>query len=177
MRTHTSPVQSRCYAMVGAGTLKPPFRRVAVGRVFRNEATDATHDAVFTQVEGFVVDRDITVAHLVGAIRTMLGALLRRDDVEVRLRPSYFPFVEPGFEVDVRLTQAPADSRLSRWMELMGCGLIHPRVLATGSPSLATWQGFAFGMGLERLAMMRHGIGDVRVFNGADLRVLRQFGS
>lgn len=175
LRTHTSSVQSRTYAEVGAGTLAPPFRRVAVGRVFRNDAIDATHDVTFTQVEGFVVDHDITVAHMVGAIRTMLTALLKRDDVEVRLRPSYFPFVEPGFEVDVRLSKEPAGSRLARWMELLGCGLIHPKVLENGSPTLSSWTGFAFGMGLERLAMVRHQITDIRVFNGADLRALRQF--
>jgi phenylalanyl-tRNA synthetase alpha chain len=175
LRTHTSNVQSRTYGEVGAGTLAPPFRRVAVGRVFRNDAIDATHDVTFTQVEGFVVDQGITVAHMIGAIRTMLTALLQRDDVEVRLRPSYFPFVEPGFEVDVRLSKEPAGSRLARWMELLGCGLIHPKVLEAGSPTLATWQGFAFGMGLERLAMVRHAITDIRVFNGADLRSLRQF--
>jgi phenylalanyl-tRNA synthetase alpha chain len=175
LRTHTSSVQSRTYAEVGAGTLAPPFRRVAVGRVFRNDAIDATHDVTFTQVEGFVVDHDITVAHMVGAIRTMLTALLKRDDVEVRLRPSYFPFVEPGFEVDVRLSKEPAGSRLARWMELLGCGLIHPKVLEHGSSTLSGWTGFAFGMGLERLAMVRHQISDIRVFNGADLRALRQF--
>jgi len=175
LRTQTSSVQSRTYAEVGAGTLVPPFRRVAVGRVFRNDAIDATHDVTFTQVEGFVVDRGITVAHLVGAIRTMLAAVLRRDDVEVRMRPSYFPFVEPGFEVDIRLSKEPAGSRLARWMELLGCGMIHPKVLAAGSPTLAGWSGFAFGMGLERLAMVRHQITDIRVFNGADLRALRQF--
>lgn len=175
LRTHTSSVQSRTYAEVGAGVLKPPFRRVAVGRVFRNDAIDATHDVTFTQVEGFVVDHGITVAHMVGAIRTMLTALLKRDDVEVRLRPSYFPFVEPGFEVDVRLGREPAGSRLARWMELLGCGMIHPKVLEAGSPTLAGWTGFAFGMGLERLAMVRHQITDIRVFNGADLRALRQF--
>ena len=175
LRTQTSSVQSRTYAEVGAGLLTPPFRRVAVGRVFRNDAIDATHDVTFTQVEGFVVDRGITVAHLVGAIRTMLGAVLKRDDVEVRMRPSYFPFVEPGFEVDIRLAKEPEGSRLARWMELLGCGMIHPKVLEAGSPSLAGWTGFAFGMGLERLAMVRHQITDIRVFNGADLRALRQF--
>jgi phenylalanyl-tRNA synthetase alpha chain len=175
LRTQTSSVQSRSYAEVGAGLLKPPFRRVAVGRVFRNDAIDATHDVTFTQVEGFVVDHDITVAHMIGAIRTMLTALLKRDDVEVRMRPSYFPFVEPGFEVDIRLAKEPAGSRLARWMELLGCGLIHPKVLEAGSPGLSSWTGFAFGLGLERLAMVRHQITDIRVFNGADLRALRQF--
>ncbi len=177
LRTHTSSVQSRTYQQVGLGKLTPPFRRVVVGKVFRYEAVDATHDNTFTQVEGFVVDRDITVAHLIGTIRTMLTAVLRRDDVEVRLRPSFFPFVEPGFEVDVRLTSAEPGSRFSRWVELLGCGMIHPRVLEAGGIDPAQWQGFAFGLGLERLAMIRHGIADIRVFNGADLRSLEQFGA
>ena len=173
LRTHTSSVQSRTYQRVGDQTLAPPFRRVVVGKVFRYEAMDATHDNTFNQVEGFIVDRDITVAHMVGTIRTMLGAVLQRDDVEVRLRPSFFPFVEPGFEVDVRSTSA--GGRMAKWMELMGCGMIHPAVLEAGGIDPAQWQGFAFGMGLERLTMIRHGIVDIRVFNGADLRNLHQF--
>jgi phenylalanyl-tRNA synthetase alpha chain len=177
LRTHTSAVQSRTYRMVGEGLLKPPFRRVVVGKVFRYEAVDATHDNTFTQVEGFLVDREITVAHLVGTIRTMLGAVLKRDDVEVRLRPSFFPFVEPGFEVDVRSTRAEPGSRFSRWVELLGCGMIHPRVLELGGIDPQQWQGFAFGLGLERLTMIRHNIMDIRVFNGADLRALHQFGA
>lgn len=175
LRTHTSSVQSRTYQRVGDGSLTPPFRRVVVGKVFRYEAVDATHDNTFTQVEGFIVDRDITIAHMVGTIRTMLTAVLKRDDVEVRLRPSFFPFVEPGFEVDVRAPSA--GGRLAQWMELMGCGMIHPAVLEAGGIDPAQWQGFAFGLGLERLTMMRHGIADIRVFNGADLRSLHQFGA
>jgi len=171
LRTHTSAVQSRTYL-----SQQPPLRRVVVGRVFRYEAVDATHDNTFTQVEGFLVDRDITVAHLVGTLRTMLSAALQRDDIEVRLRPSYFPFVEPGFEVDVRYTKAEAGSRFASWVELLGCGMIHPTVLAKGGIDPAIWQGFAFGLGLERLAMIRHDIQDIRVFNGADLRALHQFG-
>ncbi len=177
LRTHTSAVQSRTYQQVGAGLLKPPFRRVVVGKVFRYEAVDATHDNTFTQVEGFVVDEHITVAHLIGTIRTMLTAVLKRDDIEVRLRPSFFPFVEPGFEVDVRSTRAEPGSRFSRWVELLGCGMIHPRVLTQGGIDPARWQGFAFGLGLERLAMIRHDLTDIRVFNGADLRSLNQFGA
>ncbi len=177
LRTHTSSVQSRIYQLAGAGKLPKdqPFRYVVVGKVFRYEAIDATHDNTFTQVEGFVVDREITVAHLVGAIRTMLGAALKRDDVEVRLRPAFYPFVEPGFDVDVRAPGADPSVRYHRWMELMGCGLIHPDVLAAGGIDPNQWSGFAFGMGLERLAMIRHGIADIRVMNGADLRSLRQF--
>ena len=177
LRTHTSAVQSRTYRLVGEGTLTPPFRRVVVGKVFRYEAVDATHDNTFTQVEGFVVDKEITVAHLVGTIRTLLTAVLKRDDVEVRLRPSFFPFVEPGFEVDVRSTSAEPGSRFSRWVELLGCGMIHPRVLEQGGVDPSRWQGFAFGLGLERLAMIRHDITDIRLFNGADLRSLHQFGT
>jgi phenylalanyl-tRNA synthetase alpha chain len=173
LRTHTSSVQSRTYEQVRLGNLKPPFRRVVVGKVFRYEAVDATHDNTFTQVEGFIIDKDITVAHLIGTIRTMLTAVLKRDDVEVRLRPSFFPFVEPGFEVDVR--SPSAGGRMAEWMELMGCGIIHPEVLKAGGIDGSEWQGFAFGLGLERLAMIRHGIADIRIFNGADLRDLRQF--
>ncbi len=172
LRTQTSAVQGRIFERT-----QPPFRKVVVGRVFRYEAVDATHDNTFTQVEGFVIDRDITVAHLVGTIRTMLSAVLKRDDVEVRLRPSFFPFVEPGFEVDVRLTSAEPSSRLSRWMELLGCGMIHPKVLEMNGITDPQWQGFAFGLGLERLVMMRHGITDIRVMHGADLRSLHQFAS
>jgi phenylalanyl-tRNA synthetase alpha chain len=177
LRTHTSAVQSRTYRLVGEGGLTPPFRRVVVGKVFRYEAVDATHDNTFTQVEGFVVDEHITVAHLVGTIRTLLTAVLKRDDVEVRLRPSFFPFVEPGFEVDVRSTRAEQGSRFSRWVELLGCGMIHPRVLEQGGIDPSRWQGFAFGLGLERLTMIRHDITDIRLFNGADLRSLHQFGA
>ena len=171
LRTHTSAVQSRQYP-----TLTPPFRQVVVGKVFRYEAVDATHDNTFTQVEGYVIDRDITVAHLVGTLHTMLKAVLKREDIEVRLRPSFFPFVEPGFEVDVRLTGADPSSRFSRWVELLGCGMIHPTVLTNGGIDPEQWQGFAFGLGLERLVMIRHGITDIRVMHGADLRSLRQFG-
>ena len=171
LRTHTSAVQSRQYP-----NLTPPFRQVVVGKVFRYEAVDATHDNTFTQVEGYVIDRDITVAHLVGTLHTMLKAVLKREDIEVRLRPSFFPFVEPGFEVDVRLTGADPASRFSRWVELLGCGMIHPSVLGHGGIDADQWQGFAFGLGLERLAMIRHNITDIRVMHGADLRSLRQFG-
>lgn len=173
LRTHTSSVQSRTYKRVGDHELKPPFRRVVVGKVFRYEAVDATHDNTFTQVEGFIVDETITIAHMVGTVQTMLRAVLKRPDAEVRLRPSFFPFVEPGFEVDVRAPSA--GGRLARWMELMGCGMIHPAVLEAGGIDPSRWQGFAFGLGLERLTMMRHGIADIRAFNGADLRDLHQF--
>jgi phenylalanyl-tRNA synthetase alpha chain len=168
LRTHTSAVQPRIYSMV-----KPPMRRVVIGKVFRYEEVDATHDNTFSQVEGFIIDKDINVGHMVATIKAMIGGVLDRPDIEIRLRPSYFPFVEPGFEVDVRTPGASGP--LGRWMELLGCGMIHPRVLSMSGIDPSQWQGFAFGMGLERLVMMRHGITDIRVFNGADLRSLRQF--
>ncbi len=171
LRTHTSAVQSRIYQ-----DAQPPFRKVVVGKVFRYEAVDATHDNTFTQVEGFVIDRDITAQHLVGTLHTTLRALLKRDDVDIRLRPSFFPFVEPGFEVDVRLTGADPSSRFSRWVELLGCGMIHPNVLSAGGIDPKAWQGFAFGVGLERVVMIRHEIADIRVMHGADVRSLHQFG-
>jgi phenylalanyl-tRNA synthetase alpha chain len=146
---------------------------VVVGTVFRNEAVDATHEHTFHQVEGFLVDQGITVAHLVGVIKTMLSAVLKRDDVDIRLRPHFFPFVEPGFEVDVRLLKG--EGRLADWMELLGGGMIHPKVLRAGGIDPDQWQGFAFGLGVERLTMIRHSINDIRLFNGADLRGLRQF--
>ncbi|MHC5067533.1 MAG: phenylalanine--tRNA ligase subunit alpha [Planctomycetota bacterium] len=169
LRTHTSSVQSRTYP-----NAELPLRKVVVGKVFRYEEVDATHDNTFTQVEGFVVDEHITVAHLVGTVETMIRAVLQRDDVEIRLRPSFFPFVEPGFEVDVRST-SPDAGRFSSWVELLGCGMIHPKVLKMGGIDPERYQGFAFGLGLERLTMIRHGIDDIRLFNGADLRGLRQF--
>ncbi|MFW5858541.1 MAG: phenylalanine--tRNA ligase subunit alpha [Planctomycetota bacterium] len=168
LRTHTSSVQARVYP-----ELQPPLRKVVVGKVFRYEEVDATHDNTFTQVEGFLVDEGITVAHLVGTLQTMIHGVLQRDDVEVRLRPSFFPFVEPGFEVDVR---CPSEGgRLAQWIELLGCGMVHPRVLELGQIDPERHTGFAFGLGLERLAMVRHGIDDIRLFNGADLRGLHQF--
>ena len=175
LRTHTSAVQSRIYEAVGRGRAELPLRQVVVGRVFRYEAVDATHDNTFTQVEGFVIDREITIAHMVGTIRAMLGSLLGRDDIEVRLRPAFYPFVEPGFDVDLRSPSAPREVRYHDWMELMGCGMVHPDVLRAAGIDAGRWNGFAFGLGLERLAMVRHGIADIRVFHGGDLRSLRQF--
>jgi len=168
LRTHTSAVQSRIYELE-----EPPLRKVVIGKVFRYEEIDATHDNTFNQVEGFVVDEGIHVGHLVATVKAMIRGVLGGDDVELRVRPSYFPFVEPGFEVDVR---APAKGgAFADWVELLGCGLVHPRVLEMGGIDPDRYSGFAFGLGLERLAMIRHGIDDIRLFHGADLRGLRQF--
>ncbi len=161
LRTHTSPVQIRAME-----TRKPPIRAVAIGRVFRNEELDASHENTFHQVEAFFVDRDVNVGHMIYVLRTLLSQVLG-ERVEVRLRPSYFPFVEPGFEMDVMFR--------GDWMELLGCGMVHPDVLSRGGIDPAIYSGFAFGLGIDRLVMMRYGIEDIRHFMSGDLRFLRQF--
>ncbi len=172
LRTHTSPVQVR--AMEGR---EPPFRVIAPGRVFRQETTDASHDHTFYQIEGLVVGKDISVAHLIGAMKTLLRGIFGRD-LEVRLRPGYFPFVEPGFELDARCPfceQGCGVCKKTTWIELLPCGLIHPNVLRAGGIDSERWSGFAFGLGLSRLVMLRHSIDDVRHLLGGDLRFLEQF--
>jgi phenylalanyl-tRNA synthetase alpha chain len=144
----------------------PPIRAVAIGRVFRHEEVDATHENTFHQVEGFLVDRDVNAGHMVYVLRTLLAEIFGRG-VDVRLRPSYFPFVEPGFEMDMRFR--------GKWLELLGCGLVHPRVLEAGGIDPARHSGFAFGLGIDRLVMLRHGIEDIRHLMGGDLRFLSQF--
>ncbi|TVR09597.1 MAG: phenylalanine--tRNA ligase subunit alpha [Planctomycetota bacterium] len=170
LRTHTSAVQARVYAQE-----QPPLRKVVIGKVFRYDEVDATHDTTFTQVEGFLIDRDIHAGHLVATLKTTIRAVLQRDDVELRLRPSFFPFVEPGFEVDVRIPGSPG--RFGQWVELLGCGMVHPEVLRAGNIDPSIYSGFAFGLGLERLTMLRHGIDDIRFLNAGDLRSLHQFAS
>jgi phenylalanyl-tRNA synthetase alpha chain len=173
MRTHTSPVQLRAMER-----MQPPIRAVAPGRCFRNETVDASHEHTFHQLEGLVVDEGITVGHLIGAMHTFLKELFRRE-VELRLRPGYFPFVEPGFELDARcLFCAGAGCRVckqSGWVETCGCGMVHPSVLQNGGIDPERYTGFAFGMGLSRLVMLRYGIDDIRHLMGADLRFLEQF--
>jgi len=172
MRTHTSPVQVRAMER-----LDPPFRVIAPGRCFRHETTDATHDHTFYQMEGMVVGRDISVGHLIGAMRTLLRGIFGRD-LGVRLRPGYFPFVEPGFELDARCPFCEDGCRVckqSTWIELLPCGLVHPNVLSAGGIDPEAWSGFAFGLGLSRLVMLRYGIDDVRHLFGSDLRFLEQF--
>jgi phenylalanyl-tRNA synthetase alpha chain len=173
LRTHTSPVQVR-----GMERLGPPLRMIAPGRVFRNEEVDASHEHTFYQVEGMMVDRDVSVAHLIYFMKTLLGAIFHRD-VDVRLRPGYFPFVEPGFELDIRCLICGgggcAVCKQSGWVELLPCGLVHPNVLRMSGIDPEVWNGFAFGLGLTRLAMMRYGIDDIRLLQSGDLRFLRQF--
>lgn len=173
LRTHTSPVQVR-----GMKKLGPPLRMIAPGRVFRNEEVDASHEHTFYQLEGMMVDREVSVGHLIYFMKAMLQGIFKRD-VTVRLRPGYFPFVEPGFELDIQcLLCGGAGCRVckqSGWVEQLGCGLVHPNVLRAGGIDPEEWMGFAFGLGMTRLVMMHYGIDDIRHLQGGDLRFLRQF--
>jgi phenylalanyl-tRNA synthetase alpha chain len=173
LRTHTSPVQVR-----GMERLGPPLRMIAPGRAFRNESVDASHEHTFYQLEGMMVDRDVSVAHLLYFMKTLLTAVFGRE-VTVRLRPGYFPFVEPGFELDIQCLICGGPGcpvcKQSGWVELLPCGLVNPNVLRMSGIDPDQWGGFAFGLGLTRLAMMRYGIDDIRQLQGGDLRFLDQF--
>ncbi|HTT60918.1 MAG TPA: phenylalanine--tRNA ligase subunit alpha [Bryobacteraceae bacterium] len=173
LRTHTSPVQVR-----GMERLGPPLRMIAPGRAFRNENVDASHEHTFYQVEGMMIDRDVSVAHLIYFMKTLLSAIFKRE-VTVRLRPGYFPFVEPGFELDIRCLICGGPGcpvcKQSGWVELLPCGLVNPNVLRMSGIDPEEWNGFAFGLGLTRLVMMRYAIDDIRLLQGGDLRFLRQF--
>ena len=173
LRTHTSPVQVR-----GMKKLGPPLRMIAPGRVFRNEEVDASHEHTFYQLEGMMVDKDVSVAHLIYFMKTLLSAIFKRD-VTVRLRPGYFPFVEPGFELDIQCLICQGAGcpvcKQSGWVELLPCGLVHPNVLRLGGIDPEEYSGFAFGLGLTRLVMMRYAIDDIRQLQGGDLRFLTQF--
>jgi len=173
LRTHTSPVQIR--SMESA---RPPLRVICPGRVFRHEAVDAAHCAVFHQIEGLAVDKGISFADLKGTIQAFLQRLFGAD-TKTRFRPSYFPFTEPSAEVDVRCiicggSGCPACKR-SGWIEIMGAGMVHPNVFRAVDYDPQTWSGFAFGMGVERVAILRLGVPDIRLFYENDLRFLRQF--
>lgn len=168
LRTHTSPVQVR-YML----SHTPPIRIIVPGKVFRNEATDATHEAQFFQLEGLMVDRDVSLAHLKGTLEYFFSRFFG-GEVEVRLRPSFFPFVEPGVEVDMKLTGS--ESKLAnRWIEIMGAGMVHPNVLRGAGIDPDVYQGFAFGMGIDRLAVLKYGIDDIRSMYNGDLRFVSQF--
>ncbi|HIG85685.1 MAG TPA: phenylalanine--tRNA ligase subunit alpha [Planctomycetes bacterium] len=172
LRTHTSPVQVRAMERMA-----PPFRLVCPGKVFRHENTDATHEHTFHQMEGLVVGKDISVGHLVGTMKTLLRGIFGKE-IDVRLRPGHFPFVEPGFELDARCVFCESGCRVCKgtcWIELLPCGLVHPKVLEAAGIDSSEWSGFAFGLGLSRLAMLSHGIDDVRHLLGGDLRFLEQF--
>lgn len=167
LRTHTSPVQIRT---MEAG--KPPFRMICPGRVYRCDS-DMTHTPMFHQVEGLLVDRKVSFADLKSTIEAFLRVFFERDDLKVRFRPSYFPFTEPSAEVDIEWGRE-ADGSI-RWLEVMGCGMVHPKVFAYCGVDPEEYRGFAFGLGVERLAMLRYGVNDLRMFFENDLRFLRQF--
>jgi len=173
MRTHTSPMQTRAMREYGA-----PLRCVVPGRVFRNEAIDANHDSNFYQIEGLMIGEDISLANLLSVLKTMLSGIFKTD-VKVRVRPGYFPFVEPGLEVDMSCTvcggKGCASCKNSGWLEMIGAGMVHPNVLRYGGIDPDKYSGFAFGLGIDRLVMMRYEIDDIRLFHGGDLRFLKQF--
>ena len=173
LRTHTSTLQIR-----GMLTHSPPFRFIAPGMVFRSERTDASHEMAFTQIEGMMVGESISVANLIYFMKTLLSEIFR-SSVKVRLRPGFFPFVEPGFELDISCLICKGKGcrvcKQTGWVELCPCGMVHPNVLRQGKIDPQKWSGFAFGLGLDRLVMMRYGIDDIRHLARGDLRFHSQF--
>ncbi|RHX96262.1 phenylalanine--tRNA ligase subunit alpha [Leptospira yasudae] len=173
LRTHTSAIQVRTLRK-----LKPPFRIIAPGRVFRYEEVDASHEHTFYQIEGMVVGKDISAANLIDTMQVLLSRIFEKE-IKTRLRPGYFPFVEPGFELDINCLVCDGKGcpvcKHSGWLELLPCGLIHPNVLSHAGLDPKEWTGFAFGLGLDRLVMMRYGIHDIRYFQSGNLRFLKQF--
>ncbi len=173
MRTQTSPVQIRAMLKYGA-----PLRCVVPGRVFRCEASDACHDSTFYQIEGLMIDKNISMSNLISVLQEVLSKVLKQT-VKLRVRPGYFPFVEPAVEFDVRCTICGGSGcpscKHSGWLELVPGGMVHPNVLKYGGIDPNVYSGFAFGMGLDRLVMMRYGIDDIRLFHSGDLRFLQQF--
>ena len=175
LRTHTSPVQIR--AMQAAGGDKPVYI-IAPGRTYRSDS-DATHTPMFHQVEGLVIDKGITLGHLKWTLETFLKAYFERDDIVLRLRPSYFPFTEPSAEVDVGYTIQNGKRVIGgsdHWMEVLGSGMVHRKVIEAGGYDPDVWQGFAFGCGIDRLAMLKYGMDDLRAFFDGDIRWLRHYG-
>jgi phenylalanyl-tRNA synthetase alpha chain len=178
LRTHTSPVQVRTMTAAGA-----PLRIIAPGRVYRSDS-DATHTPMFHQIEGLVIDRGIHLGHLKWTLETFLKAFFERDDIVLRLRPSYFPFTEPSVEADVgfaiengrRVLGGSGDAPGHGWMELLGSGMVNRRVIAMSGLDPDEWQGFAFGLGVDRLAMLKYGMDDLRAFFDGDVRWLRHYG-
>jgi phenylalanyl-tRNA synthetase alpha chain len=180
LRTHTSPVQIR--AMLAAGG-NQPLRIIAPGRVYRSDS-DATHTPMFHQIEGLVIGKDIHLGHLKWTLETLLKAFFEREDIVLRLRPSYFPFTEPSVEVDTgyswqdgrRVVGGSGDAEGHSWMELLGSGMVNAHVLRAGGYDPAEWQGFAFGVGVDRLAMLKYGMNDLRAFFDGDARWLSHYG-
>ncbi|MEL6363264.1 MAG: phenylalanine--tRNA ligase subunit alpha [Pseudomonadota bacterium] len=173
LRTHTSPVQIR--TMMAE---KPPLRVIAPGRVYRCDS-DQTHTPMFHQIEGLVIDRETHMGHLKGCLEDFVKAFFEVDTVETRLRPHFFPFTEPSAEMDVRYERVGNEVRIGqgeKWMEILGCGMVHPNVLKNCGLDPDEYQGFAFGMGVDRLAMLKYGLPDLRDFFAADARWLEHYG-
>lgn len=183
LRTHTSPVQIRTMQAIAQAGEEPPIRIIAPGRVYRSDS-DATHTPMFHQIEGLVIDRDIHLGHLKWTLETFLKAFFERDDVVLRLRPSYFPFTEPSVEVDVgytvengkRVIGGSGDDAKGGWMEVLGSGMVNRRVIENCGLEPDEWQGFAFGTGVDRLAMLKYGMDDLRAFFDGDIRWLSHYG-
>lgn len=173
LKTHTSAAQNSIMKKYG-----PPLRAIFPGRCFRNENTDASHETTFFQMEGIMIDKDISISNLIYFMKTMLSKVFKRD-VNVRLRPGFFPFVEPGFELDINCLICGGEGcptcHGTGWVELCPCGMIHPNVLTAGGIDPEEYTGFAFGLGLTRLVMMRYGIKDIRDLNSGSLKTLSQF--
>lgn len=173
MRTHTSPMQIRVMKQ-----LAPPIYAVMPGRCYRRDTADARHLPVFHQIEALVIDKGISLGHLAGTIETFISAYFGRNDLKARLRPGFFPFTEPSAEFEITCPFCADGCRVcsgTGWIELGGCGMVHPNVLRNGGVDPEEWTGFAWGFGIDRLAMNRHQIDDLRVFLDNDARLLRQF--
>lgn len=173
MRTHTSPMQIRAMQKYGA-----PLKCVVPGRAFRAEALDAVHEHTFDQLEGLMIGENISITNLIAVLKEMLSQIFKQE-VKLRVRPGYFPFVEPGLEVDVFCTicggKGCPSCKHTGWLEMVGSGMVHPKVLKYGGIDPDKYTGFAFGLGVTRLAMMRYGVNDIRYFNSGDLRFINQF--
>lgn len=174
LKTQTSAAQNKIMKKYGA-----PLKAIFPGRCFRNEELDASHENTFFQMEGMMIDKDVSIANLIYFMKTLLSEIFKKD-VEVRLRPGFFPFVEPGFELDIKCLYCEGKGckvcKNGGWIELCPCGMIHPNVLKMGGIDPEEYSGFAFGLGLSRLAMMKFGINDLRILNSGDLRYLKQIG-
>ena len=168
LRTHTSPVQIHYME-----THTPPFRMICAGKVYRKDA-DATHSPMFHQIEGLMIGKDVSLANMKAVMETAVRELVA-PDIDFRWRTGFFPFVEPGLEMDLRWRGDESKSREGRWLEVVGCGMVHPNVLRNCGIDPEEYQGFAFGFGVERMVMIRHQIPDLRLFYAGDLRFLRQF--
>ncbi len=176
LRTHTSNVQVRYMEARTEEGVPPPYRIISMGKVFRNEATDMGHEAEFFQIEALAVGEGVTMANLKGTLARFFKEIFGGSSVEVRFRPSFFPFTEPSVEVDMRLTGEHVPEKLrGKWMEMGGAGMVHPNVLRNSGVDPERYQGFAFGFGIDRLAMLRFEIDDIRLMHSADVRFVNQF--